>query len=290
MKKYIIFGLLLVLTFSCKKDKKELKIVASKIIVNPSSIDLKAGGDSATVHAYFLPKNIPLEDTQVRWVVEDEKIAMVDDNGIITSVGAGTTNVTAISDNNLKSTCIVNVFNEIIDVKELKLENESDKELSLIIGDVKTISLSVFPENATNKNIEWSSSNSDVARVENGVVTALAAGKTSVLAVANNGVKVRCHITVGDKDVEAKSISIIYNSEVVNESEGTILRLNKTKVLNAWILPDDTTNKDVVWSSSDKLIATVADNGEVTALKKGEVIITATTSNGIEAKCRVSIK
>jgi len=153
MKKYIIFGLLLVLTFSCKKDKKELKIVASKIIVNPSSIDLKAGGDSATVHAYFLPKNIPLEDTQVRWVVEDEKIAMVDDNGIITSVGAGTTNVTAISDNNLKSTCIVNVLNEIIDVKELKLEDESDKELSLIIGDTKTISLSVFPENATNKNI-----------------------------------------------------------------------------------------------------------------------------------------
>lgn len=289
MKKYIIFGLLLVLTFSCKKDKKELKIVASKIIVNPSSIDLMAGGDSATVHAYFLPKNVSLEDIQVSWVVEDEKIATVDDNGIITSVSAGTTNVTAVSNNNLRSTCVVHVLKEIIDVKELKLEDEADKELSLIIGDTKTISLNVFPENATYKDIEWSSSNGDVASVENGVVTALAAGKTSVLACAINGVKVRCHISVGDKDVEAKSISIIYNSEVVNESEGTILRLNKTKVLNAWILPDDTSNKDVVWSSSDKLIATVADNGEVTALKKGEVIITATTSNGIEAKCKVII-
>lgn len=288
MKKYILLGLslLLALTYSCKEDNEELKVVASKIIVNPSAVYLKAGGDIATVKAYALPKSSETANIRVKWTIEDNKIATVDEKGIITPLTVGTTNVIATSDNNIKATCAVNITKEIIAVKEL---NMSDKGLFIVVDDSKTINLTITPDNATSSEIEWISSNEDIAIVEEGVVTALKAGKASISAIAANGVKSKCYVTVSDKEILASSIAITYNRDTITETKGIIVKEGKTKVLNVSIFPENTTNSNVVWSSSDNLIATVAKTGELTALMGGNVVITATTSNDIEAKCTVTI-
>ncbi|MGB5989441.1 MAG: Ig-like domain-containing protein [Marinifilaceae bacterium] len=291
MKKYILLGLslLLALTYSCKKDNEDLKVVASKIIVNPSAVYLKAGGDVATVKAYALPKSPETANIGIKWTVEDNKIATINEKGIITPLTVGTTNVIATSDNNIKATCAVNITKEIIMVTKLEMSGVSDKGLFIVVDDNKTINVTITPNNATSSEIEWESSNEDVAIVEEGVVTALKAGKASISAIASNGVKSKCYVTVSDKDILASSIAITYNSKIINEVEGIVLKEKGTKVLNASILPENTTNTNVVWTSSDELKATVAKTGELTALMGGDVIITATTSNGIEAKCKVII-
>jgi len=291
MRKYILLGLsiLLALTYSCKEDNEELRVVASKIIINPSAVYLKAGGDVATVKAYALPKNSETSNIGVKWTVEDEKIATIDEKGIITPLTVGTTNVIAISDNNIKAKCTVNITKEIVAVKELNISGVSNKGIFIVVDGSETINLNIIPVNATSSEIEWISSNEDIAIVEDGVVTALKAGKASISALASNGVRTKCYVTVSDKDILANSIAITYNRDTITEIKGTIVKEGETKVLNVSISPENTTNNNVIWTSSNELIATVAKTGEITALSGGNVVITATTSNGIEAKCKVTI-
>jgi len=84
---------------------------------------------------------------------------------------------------------------EIIPVEVTGVEL-SDAELTLEIGDTYYLWTTITPENATDKNVTWSSSNSAVATVEEGVVTALAAGSTTITATTANGKTASCTVTV----------------------------------------------------------------------------------------------
>ena len=157
--------------------------------------------------------------------------------------------------------------------------------LSLVEGNSETLSATISPENATNKTVSWTSSNTAVAAVSNGTVTAKKAG-TAVITVttSDGGYSAKCSVTVTEKEPEVVAVTgVALNKSAVSLEEG------KTETLTATVMPDNATDKAVTWTSSNTAVATVS-NGTVTAKKAGTAIITVTTSDGgYTAKCSVTV-
>jgi len=156
--------------------------------------------------------------------------------------------------------------------------------LELKINDNVQLSAEILPENATDKNVVWSSSNKEVATVdENGMVKALAPGKTIILVTTvDGGFTDYCEVTVMDPNVPLQGISL----NKINLS----LKPGTSEVLNVSFRPENATNKKVIWTSSDNKIASVDGNGKVTANKIGVVKITATSEEGgFKAECTVAV-
>ena len=160
-------------------------------------------------------------------------------------------------------------------VKKVKLNK---KKATVYVGKTLKLKATVKPAAASNAKITWKSSNSKVAKITNGTVKGIKAGKATITAKAANGKKATCKITV--KEIKAKSVTLNKTSLQMNVGE--------TYKLNATIKPSDTTNKTLKWSSSNKNVVKVS-NGTLTAKKAGSATITVKTSNGKKAKCKVTV-
>lgn len=181
-------------------------------------------------------------------------------------------------------------FKNIVDldgqaIAQNVLITELNLDPQLINGTINSqyhISPLITPNNATNKIIEWSSSNDSVATVDNnGVVTIIAGGECEIIAFTTDGsnVSARCKIYVNPCLAESIRIS---------ESKLDCF-VGDTLQLVATIDPESVTDKTVTWSSSDPNVAYVNNDGLVTALKEGTAIITATTSNELTTSCEVRV-
>ena len=156
----------------------------------------------------------------------------------------------------------------------------SESEKTVFVGDTFTITATVKPEDAFNRTVTWSSSDPSIATVdENGTVTAIAKGEAIITAESADGVKAECKVTV-EKKVAAIELS---------ESEKTVF-VGDTFTITATVKPEDAFNRTVTWSSSDPSIATVDENGTVTAIAKGEATITAESADGVTAECKVTVE
>lgn len=155
----------------------------------------------------------------------------------------------------------------------------NNTNLELKIGDTYDFICNITPSNATNKNVEWSSSNSDIVSVENGKITAKTKGDATITVKScDTGITATCNVKVLSK---VTSISL-------NKTE---LSLNKgdTYDLTYTIAPDDAANKDVEWYSSNSDIVSVT-NGKITAKKAGNAIITIKAKEtGISSSCKVTV-
>ncbi len=149
-------------------------------------------------------------------------------------------------------------------------------EMELNIDDEETLSvMSILPDNASNKNYNWHSDNEEVATVdENGKVRAVGGGSTIIAAVPEDGSDARgvCSVTV--------NILLITNIYPMGEYEMTI-GPGSTHALEVRIDPENATNKQLSWESSNPDVVVVDDNGMITASSQGgEATITATTTDG----------
>ena len=147
-----------------------------------------------------------------------------------------------------------------------------------------TLIATILPENATDKSVEWSSSDETVAVVdENGVVTAISIGEAVITATTADGsnLSASCKVTV----FPTLAVSIELDQTEASVEEKSEFQLTAT------ILPEHTTNKEVAWSSSDKWVASVDNTGLVTMYSAGDVIITATTTDGtnLSATCHINV-
>ena len=155
---------------------------------------------------------------------------------------------------------------------------ELDKtELTLHPTEKTTLTATATPENTTDK-LAWTSSNDAVATVDNGTVTAVAAGTATITATCGS-VKAECAVTVLPP-VPASEVTL--GKTVLTLYEGDAAKLTAT------VMPEDTTDKTIVWTSSDDEVATV-NNGTVTGLKAGTATITAACGQA-EAECAVTVK
>ena len=107
----------------------------------------------------------------------DKSVATVDQSGIVTSKGVGKTTITCTSeDGSLVATCVVTV---LIQTTGVSLNYTTSK---IWKGQTVTLVPTITPENATNKNVTWTSSDNSVATVdENGVVTGVAGGTCTII-------------------------------------------------------------------------------------------------------------
>ncbi len=146
--------------------------------------------------------------------------------------------------------------------------------VSLTEGDSQQLTASITPENATNQNINWSSSNTAVAIVSaNGLVTTLTPGTTTITATTVDG----SYTATSSFTVTAEIINVTgINSTPTN----TTLDIGQTQQITTTISPTNATNQNVNWSSSNTSIASVNNSGLVTAVAQGTTTITATTEDG----------
>lgn len=151
-----------------------------------------------------------------------------------------------------------------------------ETSVDIPVGRTIHLKATVSPENVTDKTIIWSSSDESVATVQDGTITALKIGRTTI--TASCGMKsASCVVNVVPVEVE----------EVTLDKAEASLKVGETVTLTATLKPDDATDKTVTWSTSDEEVAVVKD-GVVTALQVGSATITAQAGDKT-AECAVSV-
>ena len=237
-------------------------------------------GSSEKLTATVEPANAT--NKGVTWSSDHEAIATVDQNGAVTARRGGQATITVTTaDGSKTATCTVRVKIQIGEPVQSVGLNKT--ELALEVGKTGTLEAKVEPSDATNKNVTWSSSNPEVATVDNGVVTAVSAGEAIITVTTEDGAKTAtCKVTVNAPQ------TVPVTGVTLDKAELT-LEKGSTGTLTATVAPQNATNNTVTWSSSNPEVATV-DNGVVTAVSAGEAIITVTTEDGAKtATCKVTV-
>jgi len=171
------------------------------------------------------------------------------------------------------------LITELVKVESVTL---SPSSLELNVGETGTLEATVAPETARQV-VRWSNADKTVATVEEGVVTAVAPGSTTITCTATDGsgISATCDVVVIQK---AESITLSATSQTIKVGDDPIQ-------LEATVLPETTSNKDVTWTSSDESIATVDETGIVTAVSAGTATITCTAADesGVSATCEITV-
>lgn len=165
----------------------------------------------------------------------------------------------------------------------VKTITATPSEIALEIGDTQAVEVTVAPEDATNKEVEWTIvKGENLISLEDGVITATGSGIAQIEIVAKDGfgAKAIVNVTVGGKPV----------SEITISEEEHTMYIGEDFTLTAVATPDDATNKEIVWLSSDDNVATVVD-GYVKGMGAGVATITALAADGsgVKATCVVTV-
>lgn len=268
--------------------ENELKVAtkvkfATSIILNETA-NVDVDGKKALV-ATIVPSDATPES--IKWESSNTSIVTVDSKGIMKGVSKGTATITAtsIKDAKVSATCQI-IVNEKIPVESVSFKEETPKDLTLGGKTELANLITIAPDNASVKDVEWSSSNTSVITVdENGTVKAVGVGDAVVTVTADGGKTAT--LTISVKAIDSTEVTGI-------ELDKTLLRLVKgqTAELNETVKPEELASslQSVVWASSNEKVATVV-NGLITAVGAGETTITVTTINGGKsATCKVYVE
>ncbi len=248
-------------------------VPATGISLDKSAFTLTKG-TQGNLAATITPEDAT--DKAVEWTSSDESIATVDSDGKITALSVGAAVITAKShDGGFTAECTVSVAIPVTGVSINKTE------LTLIKGSNDTLIANISPDDATDKALVWSSSDTNVLTVNaDGRITAIAGGTATIKVTTHDGgFSASCSVTV---TVPVTGVSL--NKTSLDISAGN------TDSIDAIISPEDATNKVVSWSSSNTAVATVDDTGNITAVSSGIAVITVTTHDGaFTAMCSVTV-
>lgn len=210
-----------------------------------------------------------------KWSSSNSSVATVSPTGVITAKAQGNCMITITASNGAEARIAVTVVQPITSIKL------SGSEATLEPGHKKTVTATVGPSNATSKSLVWSSSNSSVATVSKGVITAV--GKGTCIITCRS--KFYSNISVSYKVTVKQAVTAVSMESAVKLNE------NSTKRLTAKAVPNTASNARLSFKSSNASVAAVSSNGVITAKSKGSCVITATATDGSgkSAKCRVTV-
>lgn len=261
-------------------EPTEVKV--SSIKLNATSKTLY-NGKSTTLKATVFPINAT--NKSLTWKSSNTKVATIDKNGKVKALKVGNAIITATSTDgsNVSSQCKIKVVQRVTKIKLNKsIINLSKK------GKTTKLKATVYPNNAYDKSVNWTSNNKKVATVDkNGKIKATTnKGTTYVNAIAKDGSKIRTRIlvVVGEK---VKKITLNKTSITLSRSTKNITYQLKKSIKNK-----NATYKGASWYSSNKNVATVNSNGKVTIKHRGKVVITVKAKDGSNksAKCKIIVK
>ena len=244
----------------------EEKVPVTGIRFDKENIFFSEIRETALLRATVLPEDA--DNKNVKWESSNEKVATVE-NGIVTCKGYGTAEISATTeDGGFTAVCKVTAERKEILPTSITLDKA---DVTMNVGETTKLKADVWPTDADNKSVIWNSDNEDIAKVSSdGVVTAVKAGKTKVYATTQaNNLKAECEITVLQPvtgiEMDKASISFTYIGETVQ--------------LTAKLLPEDASNQNITWESSDTKVAIVS-KGKVVCTGFGTAVIYAVSADG----------
>lgn len=263
-------------------DNSDIKTVAVESVSLDKTEAVLKEKETVKLNATVLPENA--DNKNVHFTSDNDAVATVDDNGLVTALSSGEAVITVITEDGKKTAkCKITVEKEIIQLKTITITNapaELEKGAQVQLG------IKYIPDNTTqSKSVEWKTSDASVAVVSStGLVTAKKTGTVTITAVSKADSSIQSKVTI-------KVLSHITDVTVTGPS-GTLYTDTKYK-FTAKITPDDTTdNKTVIWSVSDSNIAQIAADGTLIFKKAGTVdviaTVKATSSNTVIKKLTVT--
>lgn len=254
-------------------------VPVEKIILNRESVTLYPE-DYILLTADVLPLNAT--DKRVEWKSKDNSIATVTSDGLVKAVGFGEAKVIASSlyDSSIAAECVIKVIPR--PVTKISFKNASEK---INMSTSKILEVTVLPANATNKTLVWTSSDEDIATVsKDGLVTGKKVGTVQITAAWEDDPQVKAVCTVTIEAIKVLGVSLNIRNTTLNAGE-------RVKLV-AKITPENATNKEIVWKTSDSDIAKVSSTGMVTAVSAGTVTITAASKEDqkIKAVCTITVR
>lgn len=261
-------------------------VKVSRITLSASTGLTLTKGQTQKLTATVAPANAT--NKAVTWKTSDKNVATVSENGLVTAVGGGdaTITCTAKDGSGVKATCKVTVT---VPVSGIQLSQTS---AALTVGDTLTLTKTIYPSDATNQAVTWTSSSDAVASVDsNGKITAKTVGSAVITckSVSDNSVVGICNVTVKAKVQTPSEIKV--NKITLNKTTASVTK-GKTLQLTATVTPSNATKKEVKWSTSNKNVAMVSPSGLVTTKSAGTAIITCTAQDGsnVKATCKITVK
>ena len=272
-------------TATCQVTVKESstpgpgKVDVSAVTLKLEGSSSLAVGESVVVKATVEPDNATEAD-KLSWSSDKPEVASVSGNAkeaTITAVAEGKAKITATVDGK-SATVEITVVAATVAVESISLDPSS---ATLKVGEEASFVATVKPDDASDKTVTWSSSDAKIASVsDNGKVTAVAVGTATITAKAGEK-SAQCTITVSAEVVAVTSITLSKSS--INLKKG------ESQALTATVKPDNATDKTVTWSSTDEEVATVDQNGNVTAVSVGMCYVKAQAGE-CTAKCTVDVQ
>ena len=265
----------------CKVTVKAKVIMATAIRLSYTSETL-AIGETLQLSAILSPDNVT--NKTIGWTSTDASVATVDASGLVRALSDGKTQIiaTTTDGSNLSAICEITVEKQFIAISQLELDPSSAK---ITIGTTINLTAVITPDNASSKEISWSSTNPSVATVsQSGAVTAISEGEAIIIASTKDGsnLSATCKITARPDIVLVREINL--NPTTIDG------KVNDLYEINATVVPENATNKVLAWESSNDNIATI-NNGTLRLLKIGTATITATATDGsnISSDCTIVV-
>ena len=259
-------------------------ICVNSVSVYPKSISLKVGTWSYAAYAEVCPSNADCKEVQ--WHSDNSSVASVNSSsGYIYANGVGTTRIYADAVDG--SGCFDYMTVTVSDAIFVTSVTLSQSTLSVNSGQSATLTATVNPASATNKNLSWTSSNNAVATVCGGVVTGVSGGMARITATATDGSGKSAYCTV-----YVTTTSILVSSVNIDPDKKSMY-MGSSQYLYAIVCPENATNKNVTWSSTNPSVATVnPTSGLVSAQNPGTTVIRATAqdNSGAVGICELTVK
>lgn len=255
-------------------DPDPSEVALTDIAVSPASMTLEVGGTST-----ITVKPVPDTATLPTWTaIPSNTVVSISDNKTVTanSVGKSVITVTA------------GTYSKTIQVEVIQKVNVitvTPSNRTLTVGDTLTFTAAVSPENA-NQSVEWSCSPATAA-------TLTASGKQATVKFesAQDQVTITAKATDGSNVTGSATVKVLPKVESVSLDKSELkMTVGSTDSLKATVLPEKATQQ-LKYESSKTSVATVNDNGVVTAVAAGTTVITATSTDGTNksASCTVTV-
>lgn len=280
-------GTAIVSSYSGGEIYSDCTVVVNEIIVPIEKLEFAAKEIDVSVGSTFIPKYKFVPEnanyTDMRVEISNNFIEQGEDLSFY-SAQEGDSEMTFYQDDRLLGTCTIH--STLYEIEELSL-SETEKEL--YIGESFDLPFNLIPEKATAKGINVVSSNSNIAAVEFNErgeqtikVTGISAGETSIMVTIPNGQQYNCIISVNEISPEEIVLS--------NTNPKQRIEVGTPITIDVGWKPDNTSVKELSWSSSDSNVIRVDGEGNLETVGVGTAVITATHKTGVSASLDLTVE
>lgn len=267
--------------FVYQRGVKGAYVALESVSISPRTLTL-VKGEKEKMSVVLYPSSA--SEQSVVWSSSNTSVATVSPEGVVTASEVGTSTITVkANDGGKTATCLVTVIAERVSVTGITLDKTY---ISMAVGETEHLTATVFPSDATDKTVTWSSYDSSVATVSStGEVTAKSVGVAKIVVFTHDGGEsATCIVSVSAAKVSVTGVSFNEGDRFLELIEGD------SQLLRVTVTPSDATDQSLSWSSSSTSVATVSSTGVVKAVSEGEATITVTTNDGgMTDECTVSV-